>query len=120
MQSMIRLLPKHPGRHFSSSVVSATKYLCLRYSYISDVLEKRPPFREAHIAKIREMETKGKVALAGAFNEPCDGAVFLFDSEKTTKAEIEAFAENDPYVTAGLVTKWDVCEYMGVVGYLQS
>lgn len=65
------------------------------------------------------MTEEGKCALGGAFNDPADGAVVLFDSEKCSKEEVEAFAEQDPYVTNGLVPEWTVSEYMAVTGTLK-
>ena len=66
------------------------------------------------------LDAEGKVAIAGAFNDPCDGAIFLFNADKITKEEIEAFARSDPYMTAGLIKEFSVCEYMGVVGSMLS
>eukprot|EP00632_Arachnochrysis_sp_CCMP2950_P012136 CAMPEP_0185694194 /NCGR_PEP_ID=MMETSP1164-20130828/3740_1 /TAXON_ID=1104430 /ORGANISM="Chrysoreinhardia sp, Strain CCMP2950" /LENGTH=71 /DNA_ID=CAMNT_0028361025 /DNA_START=193 /DNA_END=408 /DNA_ORIENTATION=- len=65
------------------------------------------------------MAEEGKCALGGAFNEPCDGAVVLFDQAACTRAEVEAFARSDPYVLEGLVPEWSVSEYVAVVGTLK-
>ena len=42
------------------------------------MLEKRAPFRADHLAGLQQGAVGGTVALGGAFNEPCDGAVILF------------------------------------------
>ena len=89
------------------------------YVYIDGMLEKRDPFRAANFKEINRMNEQGKVALGGAFNDPCDGAVILFHSTTCTKQEVIEFAKVDPYVTAGLVTQWSVSEYMAVVGSLK-
>jgi uncharacterized protein YciI len=47
-------------------------------------------------------------------NEPVDTAVLLFTGESPAAAE--AFAKADPYVQAGLVTRWRVREWTTVVG----
>ncbi|CAH2906254.1 MAG: FIG00454952: hypothetical protein [uncultured Paraburkholderia sp.] len=52
--------------------------------------------------------------LAGALTEPVDTAVLLFTGD--TPRAAEAFAEADPYVQAGLVTRWRVREWTTVVG----
>lgn len=41
----------------------------------------------------------------GAFVEPCDGAALLFSGPD----EAQRFVDKDPYNTAGLVTKYQVC-----------
>mmetsp|Transcript_77767 Transcript_77767/g.210254 ORF Transcript_77767/g.210254 Transcript_77767/m.210254 type:complete len:131 (+) Transcript_77767:72-464(+) len=98
------------------ATIKPKKMLCLRYTYIEGMLEKRGPYRAEHIKKAKELEDDGLVFMAGAFNEPCDGAIFFFNAERITKEEILAFAKADPYVVNGLVTKHDVCDYMAVVG----
>ena len=84
------------------------------------MLEKRAPFRADHLAALQHGAVKGTVALAGAFNEPCDGAVILFHSDACSKADVEDFARRDPYVTNGLVPEWSVSEYMAVTGSLHN
>mmetsp|Transcript_991 Transcript_991/g.1412 ORF Transcript_991/g.1412 Transcript_991/m.1412 type:complete len:130 (+) Transcript_991:2682-3071(+) len=104
------------ARSMSSSPV---KFYALRYTYVDGMLEKRQPYRQAHLDGLKKMADLGKCVLGGAFNDPCDGAVVLFDSSTTTKEEIEAFANVDPYVVNNLVPSWSVSEYMAVVGSLK-
>jgi uncharacterized protein YciI len=52
--------------------------------------------------------------LAGALANPVDGTVLLFKGDSPAAAE--SFANADPYVTNGLVTKWRVREWTTVVG----
>jgi uncharacterized protein len=52
--------------------------------------------------------------LAGALANPVDGAVLLFRGETSEVAE--QFAQSDPYVVNGLVTRWHVREWTTVVG----
>lgn len=98
------------------SAVSPVKYWALRYRYVDGMLEKRGPYRAAHLEGLQQLGSK--VALGGAFNDPCDGAVILFDAS-CTKDEISDFASSDPYVVNGLVSEWSVSEYMAVVGDLK-
>ena len=44
--------------------------------------------------------------LAGALGDPIDGAALVFHAGDRSVAE--RFAQNDPYVRAGLVTAWRV------------
>jgi hypothetical protein len=46
--------------------------------------------------------------------DPADGAVLLFAGEDRSVAE--EFARADPYVTSGIVARWQVREWTTVVG----
>jgi len=77
----------------STTPIKPVKYLALRYKYVEDVLERRGPFREEHIANLQKMSDEGKCVLGGAFNDPADGAVVLFDANKCSKRDVEQFAK---------------------------
>lgn len=72
----------------------------LAYDYPADVLERREPFRDAHLARIDEWRESGRLLLAGAVGKPPNGALFVFDC---SAEEVEEFAAGDPYSQAGLV-----------------
>ncbi|MBN9123031.1 MAG: hypothetical protein J0I06_28485, partial [Planctomycetes bacterium] len=57
---------------------------------------------------------RGELLLAGALDDPIDGAVLLFDCD--SPAAVEAFAADDPYVVNGLVTRWRVRAWTTVIG----
>ena len=96
-----------------SAVTPSTKFV-LFYSYVPDVLARRDPFRSEHLSRIQELHAAGKVLLGGAWADPCDGAAIIFD-ETSSKAEIEAFVRDDPYVKNGLVTEFKIKEWTVVV-----
>jgi uncharacterized protein YciI len=74
----------------------------LFYEYVEDMITRRAPHRDAHIAKIRAERDAGHIAMAGALGDPPHGAVIVF---KGIDADaVEVFAATDPYVEAGLVT----------------
>jgi uncharacterized protein YciI len=89
-------------------------HFLLFYTYVPDVLEKRPQFRGAHLEHARAAHARGELRLAGAFADPVDGAALFFSAP--AKSAVEDFARADPYVTGGLVTKWLVREWTTVVG----
>jgi uncharacterized protein YciI len=89
-------------------------YFALSYDYVPDVLEKRTPFRADHLALAKELHAAGKLLLAGAFDPPADGALFVFKVESA--AEVEAFVARDPYVKNGVVTRHRVRPWNVVVG----
>lgn len=89
-------------------------YFTLHYDYVEDILERRKPFREEHLAHARAASGRGELLLAGAFSDVPDGAIFAFRA--ATHAAVEAFAKNDPYVQNGLVANWRVRPWNVVVG----
>ena len=86
----------------------------LFYDVVDDYVNRRTPFRGAHIALARAAAARGELVLGGALANPPDGSVLLFRGSSPEVAE--SFAKNDPYVTGGLVTKWRVREWTTVVG----
>ena len=89
------------------------RFSLLFYSYVPDILERRDPFRAAHIQGAKDAVASGEMKMAGALADPVDGAVFVFSPE-TPAERIEAFAKSDPYVVNGLVTEWKVRPWMVV------
>lgn len=78
------------------------RHLVLFYDYVPDVLERRAPHREQHVALIREWMADGRIIMAGALGEPPTGAAIVFrDDDAGAPAR---FADRDPYVAAGIVT----------------
>jgi hypothetical protein len=78
------------------------RHLILFYDYVEDIVERRAPHREAHLALVREWLEDGRIVMAGALGEPPSGAAIVFSVDDA--AEVERFAAADPYVHAGLVT----------------
>ena len=62
----------------ASPVTPATGYYVLQYDYVSDILEKRDPFRAGHLGAAKKMAEAGKMIVAGAYTDPVDGATFCF------------------------------------------
>jgi len=84
-------------------------HLLLHYAYVENMLERRVPHREAHLAHARAWKEDGRILAGGATGDPPSGALFVFQAD----ADPDAFAEADPYVRAGLVTehrveRWNV------------
>jgi uncharacterized protein YciI len=87
----------------------------LFYDVCPDYAERRLSLRSAHLAHARAAEARGALILGGAYANPVDGAVLLFQGNSPAVAE--DFAAKDPYVTNGLVTAWRVREWTTVVGH---
>jgi uncharacterized protein YciI len=86
----------------------------LFYDVGEDYLARRAEFREAHLEKAWQSHERGELVLGGALANPVDHAVLLFKGDSPRVAE--AFAEADPYVTNGLVRRWNVRQWSTVVG----
>src|SRR5947209_5694320 len=73
----------------------------LFYDYVPDIVQRRGPYREGHLAAIAAEQQAGRVIMAGALGDPPHGAAIVFGDAAVD--EIEAFVAADPYVRAGLV-----------------
>jgi len=89
-------------------------HFMLFYDFVDDYLQRRGEFRAEHLKLGWEAVERGELVLAGALADPVDGALLLFMGD--TPAAAEAFAARDPYVRAGLVTRWRVRPWTTVVG----
>jgi uncharacterized protein len=78
----------------------------LIYRYVADMVERRAPHREAHLNRIEALRAAGRLIVAGAYGDPPAGAIIGFKG--LTREEVEAWADTDPYVTAGLVVERSV------------
>jgi uncharacterized protein YciI len=72
----------------------------LVYDYADDVLERRAPHREAHLALVAEYQADGRIVAAGPLGDPPTGALIAFRPD----ADVAAFVAADPYVANGIVT----------------
>jgi uncharacterized protein YciI len=89
-------------------------YYALEYTVVDDFVNRRTPYRPAHLQLIRDAHARGEMPLAGALGDPPDGALLILRGETAQIAE--DFARNDPYVTNGLITSWRVRRWNVVVG----
>jgi uncharacterized protein YciI len=86
----------------------------LIYDVVPDYVERRAAWRAEHLALAHAAHARGELVLGGALADPVDGAVLVFRGD--TPAAAEAFAEADPYVRHGLVTRWRVRQWTTVIG----
>ena len=90
------------------------KHFALVYDVVANFVERRAPFREAHLRLIRDAHARGLLLFAGPLGDPPDGALLVFQAESETP--VEAFALADPYVIEGLVSAWRVRPWNIVIG----
>jgi uncharacterized protein YciI len=89
-------------------------YFLLLYELVDDYLERRPAFRDEHLGLARESMERGELILAGAYEDPPDGAALVFRADD--ESIVTDFVARDPYVREGLVTGWAVRRWTVVIG----
>jgi uncharacterized protein YciI len=77
----------------------------LVYDYVDDILERRAPHREAHLALIERWKNDGRIVIAGAIGDPPHGGLLAIRGDATVAEE---FVNDDPYNKAGLLKAWRV------------
>ncbi len=87
-------------------------HFLLRYELAPDYLERRPAFRDAHLALAWAAVARGELLLGGAVGDPVESALLLFTQAEAARA----FPAADPYVVNGLVRRWSVVPWATVVG----
>jgi uncharacterized protein YciI len=89
-------------------------YFVLFYDVVDDFVSRRAAYRQEHLRLATEAHRRGELLLAGALTDPADTALLVFRTGE--RSTVEAFARSDPYVTAGLVTRWEVRSWAVVIG----
>lgn len=89
-------------------------YCLLLYEYVEDYVERRAPFRAAHLALAQAAHDRGELVMAGALADSPPGAVFVFSVDD--RSVVETFVGADPYVEGGVVTSWRIRPWNVVVG----
>jgi uncharacterized protein len=85
--------------------------VALEYTYVPDVLARRAPHRDAHLALLRRLHEEGALVMAGATGDPVSGALIVFRD----RAAAKGFAADDPYGAAGLVAGHRILPWTVVV-----
>ena len=92
----------------------AKRYFALLYHVGSDFAQRRAEHREAHLKLVFDAHRRGELIHGGALGDPPDRALLVFRAEDRSAAE--RFAASDPYVTSGLVQRWEVQPWNIVCG----
>jgi uncharacterized protein YciI len=90
------------------------RYFALLYYLVVEFAQKRGVHREAHLKLVFEANRRGVLLHGGALGDPPDRALLVFRAEDRSVAE--NFARADPYVTSGLVQRWEVQPWNIVCG----
>jgi uncharacterized protein YciI len=84
------------------------------YEYAPDYLERRASFRAEHLRLAWDSHERGELVLGGAFADPPDRGMLLFECDSSDVPL--RFAQADPYVRNGLVVRHSVRAWTTVVG----
>jgi uncharacterized protein YciI len=90
------------------------QYFALLYDVVDDYVARRAVYRDQHLQHATAAYERGEIVMAGAFADPVDRALLVFRAADASV--VEAFARKDPYVTNGLVTRWEVRPWTVVIG----
>ena len=85
----------------------------LFYDYVPDVVERRAPHREGHLALIKRWHAEGRIVMAGGVGDPVHAGMIVLRTDDP-QAAAEEFVAEDPYQPAGLVTSWRVEPFLNV------
>ncbi|KAL6751071.1 hypothetical protein V8C86DRAFT_2789396 [Haematococcus lacustris] len=88
----------------------APKHWLLTYTYVDGILEKRGPYRTAHLANAKIYLDAGKIVIGGAVGDPPNSAMLLW-GPAASEEDIHRFMQADPYVKAGLVIAWTISPF---------
>lgn len=78
-------------------------------TFVPNMEERRRPYREDHLAYLRQLKAAGKLLMAGAWKEPLDGALIVYQGEN--EEQVRELIEADPYNRAGLWTDVRIREW---------
>jgi len=79
----------------ATAAAAGPKYYLLNYTYVPDIVEKRGPYREAHLAGAKKHLDAGRLVAAGAVGDPVEGAVFFFKDLSKVRCGAVYYCDND-------------------------
>jgi hypothetical protein len=88
-----------------------TKYV-MWGSYCEDVINKRAPYREAHLAGLHQQKADGLLVTIGPTQDLTK--VFGF-YEAESEQQVRELVENDPYWQNGIWTEYAVKEWIQAI-----
>ena len=81
------------------------------FTFVPNALERRKPYREAHLKHFCNLRDTGKIIMSGPWADAYDGGLILFRAE--SQLEVEKIIQEDPYYQANLwseihIREWNV------------
>ena len=104
------MLTTQPAKPFTLPSVG---YFALVYHVVPEYTARRGQHRDAHLRLAWAAHSRGELLLGGAFTDPADSALLIWRCD--SRAPIQAFIAEDPYVLNGLVSRWEIREWNVVI-----
>lgn len=92
------------------------QHFVLTYRYVDDYMARRDSFRAEHLARLQKAVDDGLVLAAGVLPESLSALIVC---RANSADELRAFAKDDPYYHAGLITSFEVEPWTVAVGVPQ-
>ncbi len=112
--ALCQLVPRLSKAQPKSYRVEEMKHFLLIYHLDADFMERRHTVREEHLQMAWEFVSRGELILTGALSGTPERGVSLLAGESIEV--VARYVSADPYTRDGLVTKWDVREWITVAG----
>jgi uncharacterized protein len=81
-------------------------------SYCEDVLERRTPYRQAHLERLAALKTAGQLITVGPTKD-LKKVLAIYEAE--SEAIARQFVEADPYWQQGIWTEYQLSEWIQVL-----
>jgi hypothetical protein len=98
----------NPGKYYVLFCITS-------YQSVDEVKTKDPQSLFAHMARSKELHSKGKVLMAGAFLDDSDEPLTTMGIF-ATREDAEEYAKSDPFVLNATVTKRYIREWANILG----
>jgi uncharacterized protein YciI len=89
------------------------QHFVLTYRYVDDYMARRDAYRAEHLARLQKAVDDGFVLAVGVLPESLSALIVCYANSAD---EVRAFAKDDPYNHAGLITSFEVEPWMVAVG----
>lgn len=89
------------------------QHFVLTYRYVDDYMARRDAYRAEHLARLQKAVDDGFVLAVGVLPESLSALIVCYANSAD---EVRAFAKDDPYNHAGLITSLEVEPWMVAVG----
>jgi uncharacterized protein YciI len=88
-------------------------FMTTRFRSFADVQQAAPEELASHIQTSKQLHAQGRLLMAGAFLDQPDEPLRTM-GVLTSYDEARQYAENDPFVQAGMVEDWHIREWANI------
>lgn len=88
-------------------------FMTTRFSSFADVQREAPEHLAEHVRTSKQLHEEGRLLMAGAFLDRPDEPVRTM-GVLGSYVDAHRYAENDPFVRAGLVEEWHIRQWANI------